>query len=167
MTMRTRSASWFVSSLLLIVVVSAGFELVVAQPQDGASRPAFDASEVAFVSLGGSKIVNINNIAYTNDDGRVFDIFFACSSTRGSDPLRLTDAKEISHARSFFGDENRHGRHFEKYSKDCINPKHIAYMEYKNDSVIIYFNARIGDAFVQVTLFGADAESFRKKRGEF
>jgi hypothetical protein len=31
----------------------------------------------------------------------------------------------------------------------------------------VIFNARISDAFVKLTLFGADAESFRKKMREF
>jgi hypothetical protein len=167
MTLRTRRASWFVSGLLLVTVVLAGFELVVAQPQGGASRPALDASEATFVSLGEHKIVNVNNISYTSDEGRVFDIYFACTSVRAPDPLRLTDAKEITNARSYFNDEKRYGRQFEKYNKYCINVKHIAYIESKDDSVIINFDARMGDAFVQLTLFGADAESFRKKRREF
>jgi hypothetical protein len=167
MTLRTRRASWFVSGLFLVTMVLAGLELVVAQPQSGASRPAFDASEVTFVLLGEHKFVNINNIAYTSDEGRVFDIYFACSSARSPDPLRLTDAKDIMYAKSYFNDEKRYGRQFEKYNKYCINAKHIGYVESKDNSVIVYFNARIGDAFVQLTLFGADAERFRKKTPEF
>jgi hypothetical protein len=167
MTLRTRRTSWFVAGLLLVVVVSAGFELVVAQPQNEASRPAFDPSEATFVLLGDHKIVNVQNIAYASDEGGIFDIYFACSSTRGTDPLRLTDARDTMRTKSYFNDEKRYGRHLEKYNKYFINTRHIAYIEQKGDSVIINFNARTFDAFAQLTLSGADAESFRKKRGGF
>ena len=167
MNLRTRKASWFVSGLLLFAVVWAGLEVVVAQPKSETSRPVFDTSEATFELLGENKVVNINNIAYTSDEDGVFDIYFACSSSRGEDPLRLTDAKDIMHARSYFNNEKRYGRHFEKHNKYCINVKHIAYIESKNNSVIINFSARISDAFVELTLFGADAESFRKKMREF
>ena len=167
MTTRTQRAFWFVSGLLLVTLVSASLKLVVAQPQGGASRPAFDASEPTFVSLGEHTLVNINNIAYTSDEGGVFDIYFACSSTRGPDPLRLIDPKDVARAKSYFNDEKQYGKHFEKHNKHCMNAKHIAYIESKGDSVTIYFSARISDAFVQLTLSGADADSFRKKRREF
>ncbi len=55
MKLRTRKASWFVSGLLLVTVVSAGLELVVAQPKSETSRPAFDTSEATFELL-----VNLN-----------------------------------------------------------------------------------------------------------
>jgi hypothetical protein len=163
MNLRTRKASWFVSGLLLLAVVSAGLEVVVAQPKNETPRPVFGTSEATFELLGENKVVNINNIAYTSDGDGVFDIYFACSSTRGEDPLRLTDAKDIMRAKSYFNDEKRCGRHFEKHNKHCINVKHIAYIESKDDSIIIKFNARISDSFVTLTLSGADAESFRKK----
>ncbi len=167
MKLQTRKASWFVSGLLLLAVVSAGLEVVVAQPKSETSRPVFETSRVTFESLGESKIVNIDNIAYTSDGDGVFDIFFACSSTRGEDPLRLTDLKDITSARSYFGDEKRHAKHFLKFNKYCISVRNIAYIESKDDSLIIRFNARIADSFVKVTLTGADAENFRKKLREF
>ena len=167
MKLRPRKASWFVSGVLLVTVVSAGLELVVAQPKSETSRPAVDTSEATFESLGEHKIVNINHITYTSDEGGVFDIYFACSSTRGEDPLRLTDTKDITKAKTYFNDEKRYGKHFVKINKYCINVRNIAYIESNDDSVVVKFNARISDAFVQLTLFGADAESFRKKRREF
>ncbi len=163
MKLRTRKASWFVSGLLLLIVVSAGLELVVAQPKTETRRPAFDTNEATFELLGEHKIVNINNIAYTSDESRIFDIYFACSSTRGEDPLRLTDAKDIAKAKSYFNDEKRYGKHFVKINKYCINVRNIAYIESNDNSVVINFNARIADAFVHLTLFGADAESFKKR----
>ena len=45
--------------------------------------------------------------------------------------------------------------------------RNIAFIEFNDDSVVVNFNARISDAFVQLKLTGADAESFRKKRREF
>jgi hypothetical protein len=117
--------------------------------------------------LGENKIVNINNIAYASDGDGVFDIYFACSSSRGEDPLRLTDAKDIIDAKSYFNDEKRYAKHFVKLNKYCISIRNIAYIESKDDSVIVRFNARISDSFVQLTLVGADAESFRKKIREF
>ena len=77
--------------------------------------------------------------------------------------MRLTDTKDITNAKSYFNDEKRYGKHFVKINKYCINVRNIAYIESKDDSVIVNFNARISDAFVKLTLFGADAESFRKK----
>jgi hypothetical protein len=127
----------------------------------------FDTSEAKFELLGKNKIVNILNIAYTIDGDGVFDIYFACSSSRGEDPLRLTDAKDIINARSYFNDEKRYAKHFVRLNKYCISVRNIAYIESKDDSVIVIFNARISDAFVKLTLFGADAESFRKKMREF
>jgi len=162
MKSRVRNVSWFVSGLLLVTVLT-GLELVMAQPKSEPSRPAFDTSEATFELLGEHKLVNINNIAYTSDGGEFFDIYFACSSTRGEDPLRLTDTKDITKARSYFNDEKRFGKHFVKTSKYCINVRSIAYIESNNDSVVVNFNTRIADAFVQLTLIGADAESFRKK----
>ena len=167
MNLHPRKAFWFVSGLLLVTVVSAGLKLAVAQPRSETSRPAFDTSEATFELLGEHKIVNINNITYTSDEGGVFDIFFACSSTRGEDPLRLTDTKDITKAKSYFNDEKRYGKHFVKIDKHCINVRHIAYIEFNDDSVVVNFNARISDAFVHLTLFGADADSFRKIRREF
>jgi hypothetical protein len=163
MKLRTRKASWFVSGLLLLAAVSAGLGVVMAQPKSETSRPVFDASEAAFESLGENKFVNINSIAYTSDRGGAFDIYFACSSSRGEDPLRLTDARDMTNARSYFDDEKQYGKHFVKLNKYFINVRNIAYIESKDDSVIVNFNARISDAFVTLTLFGADAESFRKK----
>ena len=102
MKLRTRKASWFVSGLLLVRRGVGRFGVVVAQPKSETSRPAFDTSEATFELLGENKIVNINNIAYTSDEDRLFDIYFACSSTRGEDPLRLTDAKDITDAKIIF-----------------------------------------------------------------
>ncbi len=167
MKLRPRKASWFVSGLLLLTVVSAGLKLVVAQPNIEKFRPAFDTSEANFESLAEHKLVNINNITYTTDEGGVFDIYFACSSVRGEDPLRLTDARDITRAKSYFNDEKRYGKHFLRINSHCINLRHIAYVESNDDSITVNFNARIADAFVQLKLFGADAESFRKKRREF
>ncbi len=80
----------------------------------------------------------------------MFDIYFACSSTRGEDPLRLTDTKDITKAKSYFNDEKRYGKHFVKINKYCINVRNIAFIESKNDSVVVTFNARISDAFVRL-----------------
>jgi hypothetical protein len=167
MKLRTRKASWFVSGLLLVTVVSAGLKLVAAQPKSETSRPAFDTSEATFELLGESHFVNINNIAYTSDEDRRFDIYFACSSTRGDDPLRLTDTKDIRQAKAYFNNEKRYGRRFVKSNKYCISVRHIAYIESTNNSVVVNFNARRADAFMMLTLSGADAESFRKKMREF
>lgn len=167
MKLRTRKAFWFVLGVLLLAVASAGLDMVMAQPKSETSRPVFDRSEAAFELLVGNKFVNINNIAYTSDDDRFFDVYFACSSTRGEDPLRLFDPKEIINARSYFNDAKRYSKHFLKLSKHCISLRHIAYFESKGDSVILTFNTRIADAFVTLQLFGADAESFRKKMREF
>jgi hypothetical protein len=163
MKLRTRKLSWFVSGLLLFAVVSAGLELVVAQPKSETSGPVFDTSEATFELLGENKFVNINTIAYTSDGDGAFDIYFACSSSRGEDPLRFTDTKDTTKARSYFNDEKRYGKHFVRINKYCINVRNIAYIESNDDSVVVNFNARISDAFVQLKLFGADAESFRKK----
>jgi hypothetical protein len=167
MKLRTRKASWFVSGLLLVTVVSAGLELVVAQPNSETSRPAFDTSEATFELLGENKFVNINNITYTSDDDGVFNIYFACSSARGEDPLRLTDTKDIKRAKSYFNDEKRYGKRFLKINKYCIGVRNIAYIESNDGSVIVNFNARISDSFVMLTLSGADAESLRKKMRQF
>lgn len=167
MKLRTRKASWFVSGLLLVALVSAGLKAVVAQPKNETSRPAFDTSEAAFEWLSENKAININNIAYTSDADGVFDIYFACSSVRGEDPLRLTGTKDIERARSYFNDEKRYVKHFVKLNKNCISVRNIAYIEFKDDSVTVRFNARISDSFVQLTLVGADAESFRKKMRGF
>jgi len=93
-------AFWFVSGLVRFAVVSAGLEVAVAQPKSENSKPVFDTSEATFESLGENIVVNIKTIAYTNDRVGVFDIYFACSSSRGEDPLRLTDTKTIIHAKS-------------------------------------------------------------------
>jgi hypothetical protein len=162
-----RKASWLVSGLLLLAVVSAGLQLVVAQPKSETGRPAFDTGQAKFELLGEHKYVNINTITYTSDEGGVFDIYFACSSTRGEDPLRLKDAKDVAKAKSYFDDEKRYGKHFVKLSSHCINVRNIAFIESYDDSVIVNFNARLSDAFVRLTLSGADAEGFRKKMREF
>jgi hypothetical protein len=167
MKWRTRKASWFVLGLLLFVAVSAGLEVAVAQPKSGTSRPVFVTSEATFELLGENKVVNILNITYASDGDGVFDIYFACSSSRGEDPLRLTDTKDIKHAKSYFNDEKRYAKHFVKLNKYWINVRNIAYIESKDDSVIIRFNARISDSFVKLTLFGADAETLKKKMREF
>ena len=108
---------------------SAGLQLVVAQPKSEASRPAFDTNEATFESVTEHHIVNINKITYANDAGDVFDIHFACSSARGEDPLRLTDPKDITKAKSFFNDEKRFPKHFIKINKYCINVQNIAYID--------------------------------------
>jgi hypothetical protein len=167
MNVRTRKASWFVSGSLFLAVVSAGLEVVVAQPRSETSKPVFDAGEATFELLGENKFVNIDSIAYASDEEGLFDIYFACSSTRGEDPLRLRDAKDIMHARSYFHDEKRYVKHFLKINKYCIRVRNIAFIESKDDSVIVNFNARIADSFVKLTLSGADAESFRRKMREF
>ncbi len=167
MKLRTQMASWFVSGLLLVTVVSAGLKLVAAQPKSETAKPAFDTSEATFELLGESQFVNINNIAYTSDDDGVFNIYFACSSTRGEDPLRLIDTKDIRQAKSYFSDEKRYQKHFLKINKYCICMRNIAYIESKEDAVVVNFNARIADAFVMLKLSRADAESFRKKMREF
>jgi hypothetical protein len=153
--------------LLLVTVVSAGLESVVAQPKSATPGPALDASGATFEWLGENKFVNINNIAYTSDEDRLFDIYFACSSTRGEDPLRLTDTKDMMRVRSYFNDEKRYVKHFVKFNRYCINVRNISYIESNDDSVIVRFNARIADSFVKLRLFGADAEAFRKKMREF
>jgi hypothetical protein len=163
MNLRPRKTSWFVSGLLLVTLMSAGFELAVAQPKSEARRPAFDKSEATFELFGDHLSVNISNVTYTSDEGQLFDIYFACSSTRGEDPLRLTDAKDIEKAQSYFNDEKRSGKHFIKINKHNINSRNIAYIRSTAESVVVNFNARISDAFVKLTLSGADAESFRKK----
>jgi hypothetical protein len=163
MNLRPRKTSWFVSGLLLVTLMSAGFELAVAQPKGEASRPALDKSEATFEEFGDHISVNISNITYTSDEGQLFDIYFACSSTRGEDPLRLTDARDIGKAQSYFNDEKRSGKHFLKINKYHINPRTIAYITSTDASLVVHFNARISDAFVKLTLSGADAESFRKK----
>jgi hypothetical protein len=166
MNSRPRNAFWFVSCLLLVPVVPAGFQLVRAQSKSEISSPAADTSEATFESLGDHTIVNVNHITYTSDGGRVFDIHFACSSARGEDPLRLTDTKDIARARSYFNNEKRYGKRFVRISSYCINAQNIAYITLINKSLVINFNSRIADAFVQLTLSGADAESFRKKTRE-
>ena len=165
MKLRLREASWFGSGLLLVALVSTGLQLVGAQPKTESSRPAFDTSETTFELLGEHKLVNISTITYTSDDGGVFDIHFACSSARGEDPLRFTDTKDITKARSYFNNEKRYGKHFRKIAKHCINVRHLAYIDFNDDSVVLNFNARIADAFVRLTLTGADAEGFRKTAG--
>ncbi len=166
MKLQTRKASWFVSGLLLLAVVSAGLEAVVAQPKGETPRPAFDAGLATFELLGENKFVNINNIAYTSDGDGVFDIYFACSSTRGEDPLRLTDPKDLTRARSYFHDQKRNVNHLLKLNKYSINLRNIAYIESRGDSVIVSFNARISDSFVSLTLSGTDAEIFKKRMRE-
>lgn len=167
MKLRTRKASWFVSGMVLVALMSVGVELVVAQPKTETSRPAVGSSEPAFELLGEHYLVNVNNIAYTNDDGMVFDIYFACSSARAPDPLRFTDEKDIKRARAYFSDDKRHGKHFVQLNRYCINTRHIIYIESKRDSIVVNFNARIADSFVYLTLSGADAETFKKKMQAF
>jgi hypothetical protein len=167
MNLHVRNASWFVSGLVLVTVMSASLALVNAQPKSQTSRPALEAGEATFELLGEHKMVNIHTVTYTNDQGGVFDVYFACSSSRGEDPLRLTDARDITKARSYFQDERRYGKHFVKINKYCINVRNIAYIKSNGDSVVVNFNARIADAFVQLTFSGGDAERFRKKTLEF
>ena len=167
MKLRTRKVIWLVSGLLLVTVVAAGSGLVVAQPKSETSRPAIETSEANFEVLGEHTIVNLDTITYTSDGAGAFDIFFACSSTRGEDPLRLTDAKDITKAQSYFNDEKRYGKHFVKINKHCIKVRNIAFIESNDDSVVVNFNARISDAFVQLKLSGADAASFRQKMRAF
>ena len=81
--------------------------------------------------------------------------------------MRLTDAKDIAKAKSYFNDEKRYGKHFVKINTHCINVRNIAYIESNDDSVVVNFNARIADAFVQLRLLGRDAASFRNKSREF
>ena len=163
---RTRKASWFVSGLLLAAAVSAGLEVVAARPGGEDSRPAPDAGGATFEWLGEQNLVNINNVTYACEVGNMFDVYFACSSARGTDPLRLIDANDVKRAKSYFNDERRYGGHFVKINKYCINMRNIAYIEFKDDSAIVNFNSRLTDAFIQLTLFGADAEAFRKMRRE-
>jgi hypothetical protein len=139
----------------------------MAQPKRETSKPALDTGEATFERLTAHQFVNINNIAYTSDDAEVFDIYFACSAARAPDPLRLTVEKDKFYAKSYFNDEKRFGEHFLKINKYCINVQHIAYIESSEDQVVITFNARIADSFVQVALFGQDAETFRKKARAF
>jgi hypothetical protein len=138
----------------------------MAQPKTDTRRPALDASEATFESLGERITININTITYTSDEGEAFDIHFACSSERGEDPLRLAGAKDIAKAKLYFNDEKRYGKRFVRINKYCISLRNIAYIESTNDSVIVNFNARISDAFVQLKLVGADGESFTKKMRE-
>jgi hypothetical protein len=77
--LRTRRASWFLSGLLLFAVVSAGSDVVVAQPKNETSTPMFDMSQATFESLGEDKIVKLNNIAYTSDENGLVNIYFSCS----------------------------------------------------------------------------------------
>ena len=162
MTLRTRKASWFVSGLLLVTFTLAGFDLVLAQPRDETPRPAFDG-EATFEMLGENKLVNIDSVAYASDDGGKFDIYFACSSVRGTDPLRLIDEKDIMRAKSYFSEEKRYGKRFLKISRYYIRVRNIAYIEFGEGSVVIRFNARVYDSFAKLTLSGADAEDFRTK----
>ena len=165
MTLRARRTSWFVAGLLLATVLSTGFDVVVARPRNEAPGPALDA-EATFELLGENKFVNIDNIAYACDDGAVFDVYFACSSVRGTDPLRLTDAKDVARAKSYFADEKRYGKHFLKINKYYIRVRNIAYIEFGRGTVVVSFNARVYDSFANLTLSGADAEGFRRKMRE-
>jgi hypothetical protein len=167
MKSRTRKTSWFVAGLFLLALVSAGFELVVAQTKSETSGPPLDTSAATFEMLGENKLINMNNIAYMADEARMFDVFFTCSSVRGTDPLRFMDPKDVSRAKEYFNDDKRYGRQFLKFNKYCISVRNIAYIESKGDSLIIRFNARVMDSFVQLALSGADAESFKKKMQEF
>lgn len=167
MTFRARKASWFVSGLVLVIVVSAGVKLVLAQPKTETSRPTLGSSEATFEALGEQFVININNVAYTSDGGTVFDIYFACSSARAPDPLRFTDAKDIQNARSYFDDESRYRKHLVKVGQYRISARNIAFIESKGESVVVNFNTRIVDSFVHLNLLGADAETFRKEMREF
>ena len=82
MKLHRGKAFWLVSGLLLVIVVSSGLELAVAQPKGETKGPASDAREATFQLLGERTLVNTNHIAYTSDEGPVFDIYFACSSAR-------------------------------------------------------------------------------------
>lgn len=167
MALRMRKTSWFLSCLVVVTVISSGLQMVVAQPKNATSKPAFDTSGETFESMGEDKVVNTSNITYTSDDGELFDIYFACSSSRGNDPLRLTDPKDIKTAKAYFNDEKRYGKQFIKINKYCIKVHNIAYIKSNDNSVVVNFNARMSDAFVQLTLSGADAEVFRKKMRDF
>ena len=102
MKLRPRKASWFVSGLLLLTVVSAGLKFVVAQPNIETSRPAFDTSEATFELLGEHKLVNINNITYTSDEGGVFDIYFACSSVERRGSFKVNRCKRYNKGEIIF-----------------------------------------------------------------
>ena len=102
MNLRPRKASWFVSGLLLVTVVSAGWELVVAQPESETRRPAGDTTDATFELLGYHKIVNISNITYTSDEGGVFDIYFACSSDQRRGPFEVDRCKRYSKGEIIF-----------------------------------------------------------------
>lgn len=164
MGLRTRKAFWFASGMLLVVAASARLELVAAQRGSEAQTSALETGGATFESLGENLSVNLNNIAYTEHGEGFFDIYFACSSSRGSDPLRLVDAKDIKNAELYFNDEKRFGRHFVKAGKYRVNARNIAYIESRGDSAILFFNARILDSFARLTLAGADAEAFRRKK---
>lgn len=167
MSVRTRTAFWFVAGLVLVAVASTGLQVVVAQSRSETRATALDTSEATFELLGENLLVNTTMITYTSEEDGWLDIFFACSSTRGTDPLRLKDPNDIARAKSYFSDEKRSGKQFLRFKKYCINVRNIVFIEYKDDEVIVNFNSRIMDAFAQLILSGADAECFRKKRREF
>lgn len=160
MALRTRRASWIVLGLFLVAATSAGLGAVFAQPGDGASSSALDSR---FIALDGNKLVNMDNVAYVSDGGELFDIYFACSAARTPDPLRLTNAKDISRAKAIFNDKSLTKGRFEKHGAFWISLNHIAYIETKGNSVVINFNARVFDSYASLTLTGADAERFRKR----
>ncbi|WP_422931928.1 hypothetical protein [Singulisphaera sp. PoT] len=164
MTLQLRRASWFVSALVLAALVSASSAWVKAQPQGESSRAPGHSIKTPFVSVGDHFLVNMENVAYVSDGDGKFDIYFACSSQRGGDPLRLTNASEITQAKSSLSDRSGAGAHFERHGNSFINLEQIAYIETKGDSVFIYFNSRISDDFAQLTLSGDDAKAFLKHR---
>lgn len=167
MKLHPPKASWFVSSLLVVILASACLDLVLAQPKNENPIQALETNEATFEFLGEHKLVNIRNIAYTSDHDGVFDIFFACSSARGDDPLRLRDTKDITKARLYFNDQKRSAKHFVRINNYCISLRNVACIESRDDSILVIFNARVADAFVQLSLTGADAENFRQKWREF
>lgn len=167
MASRARRASWLLSGLVLVILMLFGLELVVAQPQDGDPGLAYDADGVEFTSLGDRLAVNTDNIAYTSDEGGVFDIYFACSSARGADPLRLSRPDDKEFARACFNGKNQFRYSFKKFGGYCVNMKHVAYVEFVGDSVVLNFSARVMDDFVQLKLSGADADEFKKRMLKF
>jgi hypothetical protein len=167
MTWRTRNPSWLVSGLLVVTAVAAGLGVVAAQPERETGRAAFNTHEAAFELLGEHILVNLDNVAYASEEDGLIDVYFASSSRRGPDPLRLRDAGDKKMATSYFNDEKRCGRHFVKINKYRINLRNIAFIELKDNALIVNFSGKIMDSFMQIALSGLDAQNFRKKLGKF
>lgn len=102
MKLHRGKAFWLVSGLLLVIVVSSGLELAVAQPKGETKGPASDAREATFQLLGERTLVNTNHIAYTSDEGPVFDIYFACSSARGRGSAKVERYKRYNKGEIIF-----------------------------------------------------------------